>query len=326
MNYEKIANRIQESVSARRIVSGMLDPPPAMVEDIYEWANAKTLINKIKSGRGRLLGLQTVIDSMLEGIDRNEKLGDFDAAETTKRRLKDYEEDLERAKKDDSKLVKELNGYKGRIVKKPWKRVAKKFKVDMRGWKYLKLIEEKAEEKRISYADSLFGVIKVELVEGDLRGNAKAYWDMSVPVLRVQTGGVLKTTIKHELRHWVQSYMSIALQTEFGKPSKSIQTPEFKQNMKLPSNLRQKMKQLGLKKEDIHDLDDVEFYTELADAVELFYLTKKQPGMKRVTDRKVFDHLVGRSGDAASKFFKRLQRGSKAKWQKAVKELAKAVL
>jgi len=337
MNYRKIASRVaREIVSARRVVAGMVQPPPAMVEDIYRWSAASVAVNTLlvtMNYRKNIEAALSILDS--KGIEkdwdfivRNGNPESIDRDEFFKEQIyqrKQYERRAREADEDIKQSRKVLKLYP-RLSLKRWDRKKKSFKVDLKGWRYSGLLKE-AEEKYLKAADFLFGVVKVELAEGNLQGNAKAYWKSSSSILRIQTGGDLKNIIEHELVHWAQAYMNIALQTrDFGRPPKKMRTPEYGQNIKAPVELKRKMKQVGLKEEDIHDLDDVEFYTELIGVVDMFKQYRKKPSMKSMSDVDIFKDIVGQDGEAESIFFQRLQRGSRAKWQKAVKELAKAVL
>jgi len=310
---------------AGRVVSGMIEPPPRMVDQIYRWTKAKM-------AAGQVASRQAQVESTKIDIARHEKLLK-EAHQKNDEEEIEYEMDrLQLLKKylaiDEAKLKEKIEEARAfpRVRIKRWNRAARKFKVDTRGWKYAPLLK-KADPKRVQYAESLWGVIKVELVKGNIDTKAKAYWKASSATLRIQTGGDLKYVIKHELVHWAQSYMNVALWIkDFGRPPKDVRTPEFKQRMEVPADLAAKLKRMGIAEPDIHDLDDVEFYSELADTVGLFHHAMKQPGVKGMSPREVFDQMVGAHGEASNTFFRRLQKGSKAKWKKAVGEFAKAVL
>lgn len=156
-------------------------------------------------------------------------------------------------------------------------------------------------------------------------------------------------TVRHELQHFAQDYlayiagkgMDILKQVKFGLPSKSIQTPEYEQWMGRSHprfdpdkaevrEVHRKLKQQGVdpRKFDFHSLDDVEFYTKLADSIaRLRDLTDDMDAEEKREAIKVF---VGNKGDGPvwlrpSRFFRTLKRHARGKWKKAVKELVKAL-
>jgi hypothetical protein len=136
-----------------------------------------------------------------------------------------------------------------------------------------------------------------------------------------------------------------------GRPSKKIQTPEFKQwfeeNEEKMNRVIEKSRKLGLdvKPGDFHSLDDIEFYTDLDSSIDLFkfaiktgdlrfnknelkYLIEVWIGTKKVN--KFESNKLGRFFSYFHKdyfpnhFFAVLKRVSPAKWKKAVKEFVKA--
>lgn len=338
MDFDRIAQSIQYGELARRVVAGMFEAPPSMVDDIYRWSKAQLASNIILRESNYRKNIQTALSQLSpediqkdwdfiiehgnpENIDKDKFWkGQEQQRERYEGMAREAEEEIAQARKD-IKLDPKV-----RIKATPWKRVKRKFKVNTRGWKYQKLLKD-ADPKRISYADTLFGVITVELVEGDLRGNAGAYWQSDTATLRVSVtlGRNLYQSIKHELRHWAQAYMRIALQAEgFGKPSRKIRTPDISQHTR---GIKMKnLRQMGITEDDIHDLDDVEFYTELADSVDVFRKRVKDPIWEQYSPRENFNKMVGLKDEPNNPFFKTLKKHSRGKWQKAVKELAKAVL
>ena len=183
----------------------------------------------------------------------------------------------------------------------------------------------------------------------------------------------LKITIRHELQHFTQYFMQHVLgqpgqRDSFaphvpsaGFPSSGSMTPEFTQELDNMTNSRrkyvrrvlQKAESLGLSPghNTLHSLDDVEFYSRLADTVEKFRagskdmdrdekakwvkwytsakvkVVKPTPGQRRPRMRarppwELSEHV----GHEPSTFFRNLKKGAPQKYKKALKEFVKAVL
>jgi len=134
--------------------------------------------------------------------------------------------------------------------------------------------------------------IKVVLTEKAIQG-AKAYWQGITRriVITIPYGSDphslagLASTLRHEMQHFSQSYLAWTLGAigGTGLPSEKIRTPEFQQWMSpthpshRPDDPKLKELFMKLRREGIppqrvnfHDLDDVEFYTELVDAIDEF--------------------------------------------------------
>jgi len=166
----------------------------------------------------------------------------------------------------------------------------------------------------------------------------------------------LAETVRHEVQHFGQDYLEHALDALFkdwkpGLPSKKIRTPEFTQDLgrdhpgfdpkdpKVRQVYRQ-LRQQGVdpRTVDFHSLDDVEFYTRLADSISFFrQWLKTNPKVRQDRDvlRGAIRQYVG--GEVpkdvedripymrGSCFFNALHRRAKPKWRKAVAEFVKAV-
>jgi len=240
-----------------------------------------------------------------------------------------------------------------RVQLKQWTRTSRNFKLNLAGWKYLPVVKEtEGSQERIR--DLFADPIKVTLVE-KRRGDAAAYWKSGK--ILVVMGGAWKASIKHELIHMGQDLLKVALgqfreKQTVGRPSLDIQQPHITQHYESYADfrrsllwgkgakfLKKKLKSLGVKTvedlgpyaadfakdlkkqgitvEDFHSLDDIEFYTELSDAVEWF---KRQgfPDEMPLNER-IKKYLNN------NMFFRALAKGSKGKWKKAVKEFMKAV-
>jgi hypothetical protein len=143
--------------------------------------------------------------------------------------------------------------------------------------------------------------ITVKLTTKPTKG-VKAFWTEIQKLLTIiipdtlQYEGLegLGKSLRHELQHFAQSYLAYAvdpnilMQPELrprrpGFPSRKIQTPEFQQQFdpEHPSyrrdapeviQLRKRLKDQGLRVRqlDLHALDDIEFYTRLADSIDSF--------------------------------------------------------
>lgn len=194
-----------------------------------------------------------------------------------------------------------------------------------------------------------------------------------------EPASVYSTTIKalerallHELRHMAQSYLAYALGKAFenstrrpGLPSRKFQTPEYRQeydpkrpdfNPKNPTLIRvyQTLKAQGVNVSavDWHALDDIEFYTRLADtigdfkglwdahgspeilnqAIQLWTGAVQMPPDADPRDVKNYEKGIERLGGLsvlrwfkADPFFRALRDRAPAKWRKAVSEFVKAV-
>jgi hypothetical protein len=146
-----------------------------------------------------------------------------------------------------------------------------------------------------------------------------------------------------------------------GLPSRKIVTPEYKQNMspghpsfrpddKATKELFQKLKQEGIppQRVNFHDLDDVEFYTELVGAIDefkkLWNMAPKGPlniAVKLFTgvipeprghDKDWYQQMEALGGYDFAKWFTKPNKAFLAwksrapgKYQKALKEFVKAV-
>jgi len=226
--------------------------------------------------------------------------------------------------------------------------------------------------------------VKVVLAEKAVRQEA-GHWQDASRTLRIvmPTGAApyqlrrLREIINHELRHFSQGFLTYAVgyyQERYlerkpspGLPSRHIMTPEITQGGPAPQTLREqfeaeldaqgvepRIKRLLLRKMDIdlHALDDVEFYTRLADAAGRFAdALEESPGLTAQQQRELLKIFVGASPDPLAvsgqwdypliqsyggsevlrrfqpdKFFTTLLRFARGKWKKAVGELVSLAL
>lgn len=172
--------------------------------------------------------------------------------------------------------------------------------------------------------------------------------------------------LRHELRHFGQSYLSYALGKAWegvaGLPSKKIRTPQYRQQFSPdrdgpkddPDQQRiyKKLKDRGIdpRKVNWHALDDIEFYTNLADSIgafEKYWPQAKADGADlrgavklwtasviiRQRDLEVsykaLEPVGGietyRNFNKPNAFFLALRKRARGKWRKAVGEFVKAV-
>lgn len=286
----------------------------------------------------------------------------------------------------------------------PWVKV---FPVDLTGWRYGDAeLRQKAEAITKERARSGLAVFEglpesevrdqmvslyrkqIETGHGDwdrikvrvVAGPSKGYVGMWQPALRVldiimpvgareENIEALRTSVRHELQHFAQSYLAFTLgrdpldfkQNAPGTPGRKQRTPLFQQRLspRHPSHdvsapeiqkALQKLRQQGIdpRQVDFHNLDDLEFYTNLADSVAEFKnLLKRAPSGGSV--KAAIKSFVGAmenpywEGGAPEEiqavggpdfirrfkvapFFLSLKRYAPQKWKKAVSELTKAVL
>lgn len=212
--------------------------------------------------------------------------------------------------------------------------------------------------------------IQIVLTQQDLRGS-KAYWQegMRKIVIAIPYNSNpaaltdLASTLRHEMQHFSQSYLAYTLgrMESVGLPSAEIRTPEYKQWMSPghPSyspddaktrELFRRLKEEGIppQRVNFHDLDDIEFYTELVDAIDAFksLLDHAPPGPLNVAiklftgvlpvpdihDKDWHQQMENLGGYDFVKLFTRPNKAFLAwktrahgKYQKALKEFVKAV-
>lgn len=230
--------------------------------------------------------------------------------------------------------------------------------------------------KRLETGQGDWDSIKVQAVVRPSHGFAGMWQPATRALVIVMPMGIrdedyenMQETVRHELQHFAQSYLAFVIGKDPldlkrnipGMPGKSQQTPVFQQRMN-PTHpsykaddpearaLAQKLRQQGIDPRQVnyHNLDDVEFYTELADAVSFFNrlvkMTPKGGNMRAAIksfvgatknpywDGGTPDELKDAGGSEfirlfkAVPFFLSLKRHAPQKWKKAVAELTKVVL
>lgn len=296
----------------------------------------------------------------------------------------------------------------------PGKRVVnglRAFPVDVRGWKYEEGFKDKVEarvraelapminmlrqqdndgarnllkdfEARWEAARDSYGLVYVD-AEGDVPKGGKASWQPMGSRLTVRMSSYyspetlldLERSVRHELRHFVQSYLghmtghlyeAMGLGKKMppsgqhiprpGMPSRHIMTPDIQQShtreqwegRKMPPEVAEGIRDLhqrGIYPSEVHSLDDIEFYTNLADAVDDFTKMQKwhpewtpenlrmaiklytfeMTAPHRTEDWNPYGGWERFNGVHGSKFFIALRKHAPGKWRKAVGELVKAV-
>lgn len=337
---------------AREVMGGLFEPPPKMVDSITAWVIG-VLAYRIR------LRLRNKLDDYEEhkdwtGFDPKDFLtapsfmtiGDMEKIEKT---------GIERFKQRLRSDIKRMESYilaspiPPKHVSKKWQRA---FKIDLSGWKYLSRVQA-ADPANLKYAASVYPSVKVEInmSENDTESAAwyvvqrrlVVYADIDFHGSRLvdDAGDVirdLQRTIAHELRHFAQDYLSLVVgsQDKAGLPPKRYRTPDIEQSLgkerkrEAPERIRKTIENLeaqGITKDIFHDLDDVEFYAELAGAIET--ISDNMPHFAPEDRKAAFLSFVGAgekvSGTYPLKFMISLKKHAPGKWQKAVKELAKGV-
>lgn len=343
----------REAQIARKVVSGLFEPPPKMVQDISSWVvgvlayGAKMRLEwKIKDYQGHKdwTGFDPKNMKKIPGFVN---LGDLDYLEKMS-----VEEFISRMKSDADRL----SGYISassipvKLVVKNWK---KAFRIDLTGWKYLPKFESASPENR-KKAKEVFPSVLVEIDMRENERNASAAWfrnqrRLVVYVDRDFHGARLiddaadviteiTRSVAHELRHFCQDYLRLLVGAydSAGYPSSDIRNPDVDQNLSrerktvLDSVQKKidKLKQVGITPDIFHDLDDAEFYTELAGVIEMIPkdIAASTHEDKRAVLLSLMDAGPKIKGAPPYKFMKSLHKFAPGKWQKAVSEIVKMVL
>lgn len=230
------------------------------------------------------------------------------------------------------------------------------FPIVLSGWKYLSRVNV---EKIHSYYDMLSltfkgsstleaswedesGVIEIFYPASDLKEAMflvkNGQFDWGSDIVENLLLDVLRM-LQHELIHMAQAFLEVGIKGSVnlslyerkpvpGLPAKRIMDRTITQNMSSDEGLprkyekrRRELKRLGLL-DLVHDLDDAEFYTRLADEVFDFKRGIRVRGSKRQGEIKQW---IGASRKATSNWFEALRKYNPAKWKKAVIEFTKRV-
>lgn len=206
----------------------------------------------------------------------------------------------------------------------------------------------------IEYGKHPWSSVQVRLTYNLGVERASAYWQEATRTVAIEVPlavsvwdleGKLLQSLRHELQHFAQSYLTAALDRTSvptmrkpgpGMPSRHVMTPQFRQESPSP----------GMNPGRVHALDDVEFHTRLADAITeakamlVHHNDRKQDYYKRnltAEERRAylgaFIGVMPKGGDMAEEvryqpgntFFLAIKKFAPGKWKKAVSELVKAV-
>jgi hypothetical protein len=238
---------------------------------------------------------------------------------------------------------------------KPVEYVTKKrelsFKVDLTGWKYLPRIEQEDPEA-LKRAKQIYPSVKVTILMDDDSSDYAAAWyivqrrlEIKVyPFMSVEdVASDLRNSISHEMQHFGQDFLARIVKTDkAGLPPRKIRTPEIEQSWRgrkerstgqvrkyspREQAIIDRLDKQGITKEMFHDLDDVEFYTELTAAIRDIQKSVEFVD-KNIRDDVLHSMLgVGKPlpGAYPPYFIKLLKDHAPLKWRKAVIEIYKAL-
>lgn len=264
--------------------------------------------------------------------------------------------------KDGQKMIKRLReGLKADIIEQEEAFKARYPDLDKTEFDF-----EGSFKRRLKNVAKRWKYIKVSLKKDHW---ASASWSDQTKTLTLTFSTDMSTNrirkwVKHELRHMTQAFLtSIAAQRKGvpvemyawygrkpgtmdkndkgvesrrdtgrlpGNPSKKILTPKYKQHDNPRKHRRYPGDENAPIKRQLHHLDDVEFYTDLADEIEDLkdYLAGRDPDTKI----QYFKYYVGMSNHGLDKpkqtsygFFGTLKKFAEGKWRKAVGEAYKAI-
>jgi hypothetical protein len=150
--------------------------------------------------------------------------------------------------------------------------------------------------------------------------------------------GDLRRNIRHELQHMAQTLISDTLKTKGGLAPLKALTPDYSQNATDPerAKLIQKLRRQGVEyvtRENIYHLDDLEYMTQLSDAIAAFERLEEKhviPNRKSAILRFIggkgpFDEFT-QGNISPNPFFVSLRKLSAAKYREAAREFVKAIL
>lgn len=334
---DAVYRSVSEIYGDSRKVAGLVEPPPAMVEAISNWAEAMYSLHMTDVLSKYAEHLKEMMKMYQDGINNpvDKSLMDDPSQAMTPEYFKDNldkaQKEYDRARTDADNYLLRAKSYPGLKMQR-WKRAIKKFRVDATGWRY-KSVLDRAKPESLALADKFFGMVNVELTTGDLQGKSKAYWMGSKSLIRISVGENIRDEVEHELTHWAQSYLDIALKIpDFGRPPRDIRTPQIKQAPK--GDLKKILTKQGINPDEFHSLDDIEFYTDLAGEIRWFKSLCHKFDINAIygSKKEMLKVFVGISEPPSgldkvmSRFFITLKKHAPGKWKKAVNELAKEVL
>jgi 2'-5' RNA ligase/ribosomal protein S18 acetylase RimI-like enzyme len=289
--------------------AGLLEPPPKMLAEMYQWAVASWAKTRMAKGVAEGMGSD---NATWQEWERLSKLHP-DAVELWSPVQKRFDADLRGWKYGDrlQELIEQENADLLRKLQPPEGPVPD----------YMRLYIEKMKR------DILQGAKKpgVNLILSDTRGRRSAEFDPRTATIEVEVSPKadpdwIYKALRHEMRHYAQNLLSTLAgyasdKIQAGLPSRRIQTPDIRQQGQNRSQ---------------HSLDDREFYTKLPDAIDRM---REELGALPPEERvAAFRILVGqRRHDTRTypiAFFYDLKRAgspARGKYQKAIGEAYKAV-
>lgn len=318
--------------------------------EIHVWKYGEAQVQWGVQARSPSLGLDEwrvdtkdqVIDQINEALDRYEKRLD-EAIEGERRYQKQLSPSDKGSVVELTRLIRECKQYASSPKRYKTKAEAD-LKVDVRGWKYLAGLNLGEIEEHLAKT----GWSKITVVLNFKRHKRRAgQWSrlerklevdipsrsaMSVVLFRDVLDRI-DETIVHELGHVGQDVLPYAKKQELGAglPSKDLRAPGY-----TPSGLPAKGRGQRLE----HSLRDVEFYTNLGDAIRMFKrelpripIPARESAARQFVGlpSKPYRHPTDPRKDNLIFFqtpelsFKNLKDKAPEKWEKAVKEFWKAV-
>jgi len=204
---------------------------------------------------------------------------------------------------------------------------------NLAGWKYRDVVKQSPNYRQ---TQKELGIL-LAMVEAERGPTDVCDYSNGVLTIRLPAGrpawqydyADIRDSIEHELIHYGQDILQTALGSEgAGLPSRKVRQPDVTQHLDRYDPMVKKLRKEGITPSLFHDLDDVEFYTELNAAIK--EVRRVMDGVEPDERRGAFDVLVGlakRKGWVRPiPFLQALRKGAASKWKKAVGELAKEVL
>jgi len=289
--------------------AGLLEAPPAMLDEMYRWAVASWAKTRMDKGVAQGMGSD---NSAWEEWERLSKLHP-EAVVLSGPVQKRFEADLkgwkygdrleELIEKENADLLKKLQPPEGPIPD------------------YMLAYIENMKRDILRSAKKP----GVNLILSDTRGRRSAEFDPRTAVIEVEVSPKvnakwIQQALQHEMRHYAQNLLSTLAgfasdKIQAGLPGKKIRTPDIRQQGQNRSQ---------------HSLDDREFYTKLPDAIE-----RMREGLEALPIEEraaAFRIMVGqRRHDTRTyplAFFYDLKRAgasAQGKYRKAIGEAYKAV-
>ena len=291
-------------VASRYLEAGLIKPPPAMVEDIFQWASACVALTVLKRGEGQY------IQDKEEWVRIAERGRAFDP------------KPIDRYTVSRSFDV-DLTG---------WPYDAEKFR---------RVLERKTYWRTINV--SINPMAKASQWREELGTITLAIIHPTDDYIRSGMLDALHDTVYHELQHMTQSFMSLAVfdkklernsihRTQPGLPRPDDRTPQFIQGWR---GSRPHLSPAGKERQNtLHHLDDVEFHTDLRGEISMYLRSLQRAKLTPERRQAFFNAYTHRPGAAwaswmplqPSEFLVNLKEHAPRKYVEAMREFAAAVL